>query len=98
MKDKLRGVVVNVPSLRDRWNGLKSLGMILNQTVVQGHVDAGLRLARTDRRIKTLRLVTGDVPQNIAGWRDGFSEERFVLGRDAARHRNKSKGGEPNPD
>ena len=69
-------VWTRVPTLGDGRYWFHRLRMVLDQPLVEGHVDARLRLPRPNLRVERLRLRARDVAKHLAFGRHGLAEIR----------------------
>src|SRR5207247_798651 len=84
VKDKLRGVVVSLPTFGQRGNRLRRFRIVFCETVEERHDDATFGLARWYLRVQRLRFIAGDIAKNVSGRRSSTAEVAVVLCRGAA--------------
>src|SRR6185295_20180495 len=83
MENEFRRVVIDVPVFGKRRNRVERFRIVVDQSLIQRHVDSGFRLAGADRRIERFGFVTIYITQNVALGRNGVPIE-FAAGRNYA--------------
>ena len=74
VKDKFIDIWANLPTRCDRGHGLLVLGAVFDQALIQGHVNASLRLAGRYVGVERFRLRSGYIPQHIVLRRNGLAK------------------------